>query len=169
MKTIIKKGKHLSYIIKDGWEYIERNANKKVVVMFAKNNDNKILLVEQFRKPVNSYVIECPAGLVEDSESIIEGALRELYEETGYKANKIKPLFMGPASSGSSSEMLTFLLAFKLEKIVKLPPCDGNEKIKLHEISLSNIDKWLRKMMREGKLISPRIYVGLYFLMKEKK
>ena len=47
------------------------------------------IIIEQFRPPVNSYVIELPAGLIDPKETIESTAFRELEEETGYKADKV--------------------------------------------------------------------------------
>ena len=44
---------------------------------------DKLVLVKQFRYPINDYVYEFPAGLVEPGEDMLEGAKREMYEETG--------------------------------------------------------------------------------------
>jgi len=47
------------------------------------------IIIEQFRPPVNAYVIEMPAGLIDPKESIESTAFRELEEETGYKADSV--------------------------------------------------------------------------------
>lgn len=45
--------------------------------------EDKVVLVRQFRYPVDDYVYEFPAGLVENGEDMVEAAIREMYEETG--------------------------------------------------------------------------------------
>ena len=55
------------------------------------------IIIEQFRPPVNAYVIEMPAGLIDPKETIESTAFRELEEETGYKADgviEISPLMV---------------------------------------------------------------------------
>ena len=47
------------------------------------------IIIEQFRPPVDAYVIELPAGLIDPRETIESTAFRELEEETGYKADKV--------------------------------------------------------------------------------
>jgi ADP-ribose pyrophosphatase len=47
------------------------------------------IIIEQYRPPVDAYVIELPAGLIDPKETIESTAFRELEEETGYKADKV--------------------------------------------------------------------------------
>ena len=46
-------------------------------------NKDKVVLVRQFRYPINGYVYEFPAGLVEPGEDMFQAGIREMYEETG--------------------------------------------------------------------------------------
>lgn len=50
--------------------------------IYGENRD-KVVLVRQFRYPLNDYVYEFPAGLVEQGEDMFEAGVREIYEETG--------------------------------------------------------------------------------------
>ena len=65
---------------------------KDYVSIIAKTEDGKILLVKQFRPAVERYTLELPAGLVEEGEIPEKTAIRELSEETGYKADSIELL-----------------------------------------------------------------------------
>lgn len=61
------------------------------VSIFVKNKDNtKMLLIKEFRYPINNYVISTPAGLIDKKESITDAAIRELYEEVGYQQEQIE-------------------------------------------------------------------------------
>lgn len=60
------------------------------VVIIAKHiEEDKLVLIKQFRVPINDYVIELPAGLVDEGEDFIETVERELKEETGLDLVKI--------------------------------------------------------------------------------
>ena len=98
---ILADGKHLRFVRRSGWEYVERKGVTGIVGIVAVTDDRKLLLVEQYRTPVNQRVIEIPAGLVGDEaameeESQIAAARRELLEETGYYAESLSPLASGP-------------------------------------------------------------------------
>lgn len=53
-----------------------------IYAVYGENKD-KIVLIKQFRYPLNDYVYEFPAGLVEEGEDMFEAGIREIYEETG--------------------------------------------------------------------------------------
>ncbi len=167
---VIYEGRFLRFIKKDNWEFIERNNCSAIVIIIAMTNENKVLFVEQFRPPVGKQVIEFPAGLINDEfaseqESIIEGAKRELLEETGYAAKRLKKLISGPVSGGSSTDIVTMIMAFDLQKKGQGGGV-SDEGIIVHEVSLSKVDRWLKSMERKGRLIEPKVYSGLYFLHK---
>ena len=94
VKQVVKTGRYLKLVIRDGWEYVERVNCSGVVIIVAKTAEDKVILVEQFRRPVGKKVIGFPAGLVNDHvyrrrESAASAARREFLEETGYLAGKI--------------------------------------------------------------------------------
>lgn len=169
-KKTLCRGKHLQFVVQDGWEYVDRPAISGIVVIVAKTPAGKLLLVEQHRPPVAAKVIELPAGLAGDvsgaeTEELIEAAKRELLEETGYSARKWQVLFAGPPSAGVSSEVVTFLTATGLRRVAK-GGGEGKERIKVHEVPLSTVDSWLRKKQKRGVLIDPKVYAGLYFAQR---
>src|SRR4051812_23479358 len=61
-------------------------------VMLAADEKQRVLMVRQFRLPVNSKLWELPAGTLDEGEKPLTTAKRELQEETGYKAAKWKKL-----------------------------------------------------------------------------
>ena len=65
--------------------------------------DGDILMIKEFRYPINDYVYAFPAGLIDDGESSVDAAIRELREETGLMVTKIIIEFPG----GYSSEGMT--------------------------------------------------------------
>ena len=167
---VLGEGTYLRLVKDHGWEYVQRRGCRGVVIIVAVTPDRRIVLTEQARRPVYRRVIEYPAGLVGDRvgsrrETVVQAAKRELLEETGYRAGKMTVLTRGPSSSGSSSVKVTFLRA---ERILKTHPGggDGNEDITVHEVPLKDIEAWLNRKRRSGRLVDPKIYAGLYFLNK---
>ena len=77
--------------------------HKSAACILAVNND-KILLVRQYRKAIEEFIYELPAGILNIAEEPHEGALRELEEETGYTAGKIKLIYEFYTSPGFSNE-----------------------------------------------------------------
>jgi len=165
MKTHYK-GRYLSLVERDGWEYATRT-NPVVAVLVAWRPDRRILLVEQYRKPVGKSVIELPAGLVGDQhgnhdESVVAAAHRELIEETGYAAGQITEIMRCPTTAGMSDEIAVFLAARDLEKVGP-GGGDSSEEITVHAIELDRVDDWLRQQYENGKAVDPKIYTGLYW------
>ncbi len=159
-------GRFLRLVRRDSWEYVERTNATGIAVLVPITADGGIVLVEQYRIPVQATTIELPAGLVGDEvefagEGILEAANRELEEETGYRAGRIEVLCQGPVSTGMSDEVLTFLFATELERVGKGGGV-GSEQIKVHVIPVAGIYEWLVGQEAKGLLVDPKIYTGLY-------
>lgn len=160
-------GRYLQLVERDNWEYATRSNASGVVVLVPVTDDNRLVLVEQYRIPVQARVIELPAGLVGDvddqQESLTTAAERELMEETGYEAADWKLLFECPVTSGMSDEIVTFLEARSLSKTGD-GGGDESEDIIVHCIALEAIDNWLKDRISDGFLVDPKIYSALYWL-----
>ena len=171
-ETTLHQGRFLSLRQRGHWEFCERVNSSGVVVILAVTPDDKVLFVEQYRPPVQNNVIEMPAGLAGDiagqsDESLETAAARELEEETGYRAERIRLLTTGPASSGMSSEMVSFLLAEGLQRVGP-GGGDDSEDITVHEVTLSQAGQWLIEREREGTPADPKVYGGLWWLQRER-
>lgn len=161
-------GKFLSLVKEGHWEYADRTNATGASIIVAVTEEQKLLLVEQYRIPVHARTIELPAGIIGDEpggsdEDPGEAARRELAEETGYEAGHITVLTHGPASGGLTSETVTLFLATKLRR-VGAGGGVGHEDITVHEVPLNGIDAWLEEKARSGVLADPKIYAGLYFI-----
>jgi len=163
---VLGSGRYLTLLDDDGWEYVTRPHIKGVVVIVAITDDDKLLLVEQFRPAVGSRVVELPAGLVGDidaGESLIGAAERELVEETGFAAREMVALAEGPIAVGVSDETLSF---FQAREPRRVGPGggDASEQITTHEVPLGELRKFLADRARAGLAIDPKIYAGLFLV-----
>jgi len=167
--TIISDGKFLRFVRRGKWEYVTRKGASGVVTIIAVTRENKLLLVEQFRPPVDARVIELPAGLAGDGhhhhETLETAARRELLEETGYDAGGMAYVGGGTVSPGLTDELITVFLATDLNKTG--PGLgDGGEDITLHEVPIDQLNPWLDEQAQQGKLIDLKVYAALHWLKR---
>ncbi|MBI4662722.1 MAG: NUDIX hydrolase [Verrucomicrobia bacterium] len=170
-KSTLFEGKHIRLIRCGHWEYAERTKASAAVMIVAVTQDQRLILIEQFRLPLGKPVIELPAGLVGDiegqeAEAMVAAAHRELVEETGYEASGFVHLTTGPPSAGLSSEVVAMFRALDVRR-VGAGGGDAHEEIEVHAIPLPEVDAWLSRRAGEGALIDPKVYAGLYFARSE--
>ena len=159
-------GRYLRIRRRGHWEYAERTNAGSAVIVVAVTPEDKLLFVEQFRIPMDAPTIEMPAGLVGDldaHDTMEEAARRELLEETGWLADEVKVLMVGPTSSGMSNELIAFVRARGLTR-VHAGGGDETENITVHEVPRPDAPRWLDERRREGFSIDPKLYAGLYFV-----
>lgn len=82
-----------------------------VVAVVPVADDGRILLVKQFRKPVEKELLEIPAGGIEPGESFEEAVCREMQEETGFLPRKVERLGGFYSAPGYCTEYLGLYLA----------------------------------------------------------
>jgi ADP-ribose pyrophosphatase len=162
VKTIFE-GKKVLVRERDGWEFVERKKGKSAAAIIALTGDGKIVLVGQYRRPVDAQVIDFAAGLVGDEgdEDAEATARKELEEETGYRCASLQRLATAPTSPGITSETVTFFLASGLERAG-----DAEAEITVYEIAREKIVEWLRARESEGVLIDVKVWAGLYLLLQ---
>ncbi len=92
------------------WEGLHRKKKHTAVIIVAKlKPSGRYIIIRQFRPPINSYILEFPAGLVDEGEEIKNAAKRELLEETGFsgKVENESPKLL--SSPGIISETVSFV------------------------------------------------------------
>lgn len=171
-KTTLYAGKFLALLKEGRWEYAHRTNASGAAIIAAVTEENRILLVEQYRIPVHARTIELPAGIIGDEpgnadEAHAEAARRELLEETGFAAGKIEALTHGPSSGGLTSETVTLFLATQLKRVGDGGGV-GHEDITVHEVPLAEVTNWLDAKAKTGVLVDPKVYAGLFFISQSK-
>ncbi len=145
------EGKYIKVLKNGTWEYVSRTRGVTAAVILAVD-DGHVLLVEQYRVPMGRVSLELPAGLVgdeEEGEAIEQAAIRELEEETGYRAAHMVDLGRFHASPGMSSEAFTLLRAEGLTKVSEGGGVAG-EDIKVHRVPLAEVPAFVDAKRREG-------------------
>jgi ADP-ribose pyrophosphatase len=128
-------------------------------VMMAVNQNQRVLLVKQFRLPAEQDLWELPAGRLDPDESALEAAKRELREETGYAAKKWTELASFWASPGYVQEKMTIFLAEELTEGKQEPMED--ERIEIHWFEKDQ----LGQMIRAGEIVDGKTIVGYFMWM----
>ncbi|NLV82168.1 MAG: NUDIX hydrolase [Synergistaceae bacterium] len=126
--------------------------HKPAVAIFIVNQDGKICLVSQYRHAVDTDVLEIPAGLVEDGETPYDAAIRELQEETGYKALNMTKVSDFYTSPGFSTEMIH--LYYTSDFIISKLPEENEEHITALWFTVEEIESEIMAgNIKDGKTI----------------
>jgi ADP-ribose pyrophosphatase len=144
------------------WEYVSRTRGVSAAVILAVD-DGHVLLVEQYRVPIGARCIELPAGLVGDQEQGEEAAaaaIRELEEETGYRAERVVDLGRFHASPGMSSEGFTLLRAEGLTKVGEGGGVEG-EDIAVHRVKLAEVPAFVAGRRSAGVAVDSKLLLLL--------
>ena len=129
-----------------------------VIVPILPNGE--IALIKQFRYAAGSEFIELPAGKLDAGEDPEKCALRELEEEIGYRANKIKFLANIHPAIGFTNEIMGVFLAENLEKTQHNR--DKDEFLKLVPTTLTEA----LNLVWENKITDVKSIIGLLWLKK---
>ncbi|HLH43520.1 MAG TPA: NUDIX hydrolase [Bryobacteraceae bacterium] len=125
-------------------------------VMMPVDERERILLVRQYRLPARQYLWELPAGRLDEGETPLQAAKRELAEETGYRARRWKKLAEFYPSPGFLAEKMTIYLATGLKEGEQTPMED--ERIQTRWFSASQIDE----MIERGKIRDGKTMIGFF-------
>jgi ADP-ribose pyrophosphatase len=160
----LAEGRFLALRKRGRWEFVERVNAHGAAVIIAVTEKDEIVLVEQYREPLQCSCIENPAGLVGDQpgeEDVLLAARRELLEETGFEAAHVELIMSGPSAPGMASELLSFVRATGLRR-VHAGGGDGNENITVHVVPMPEAAAFLAGRLRAGLQVDPRVYAALF-------
>ncbi len=156
------EGKYLAAKRRGRWEYVSRTRGIRAAVILAVD-DGHVILVEQYRVPLGRNCLELPAGLVGDDqegEAAEAAAIRELEEETGYRASRMIDLGRFHSSPGMASEGFTLLRAEGLERVGDGGGV-GGEEIVVHRVAVREVPAFVARKRDEGCAIDVKLLLFL--------
>lgn len=130
-------------------------------VVVPVKEDGKLILVKQFRYPIQDWLIEFPAGKLDANEDPMICAVRELEEETGYKSGRIEKLGQILTAPGYCTEIL------HIYKADELTPGNHNREegeygMEILEFNINEIEDLITK----GEITDAKTIAGIFFLKK---
>lgn len=181
MKSIQQREQESESKVKEEWVYKGRIVNLKLetykiddklkvaeiihhpgaVVILPIDNEGRLLLIQQWRRAAKDILIELPAGTLEENEDPLNCADRELQEETGYKAGKIKAAGGFFTAPGYCDEYLYFYIATDLTSS-SLPP-DDDELIDLLPVTV----KEAKHLIQENRIKDAKTVAGILKYLME--
>lgn len=135
---------------KGSWLYASRRnkPSKKVradaviivPVLKSRGFPPRLVMIREFRVPINAYSLAFPAGLLEDSEDIEEAARREMLEETGLEIirfRKISPVLYSSTGMTDETAVMAFVDVRELEGSV--PTLSASEDIEVKLLTIEEV------------------------------
>lgn len=119
-------------------------------------HDNKMIVVEQYRKALGRSQVEIPAGKLEPGEDKAEAAKRELKEETGYSCGEVRLINSFYTSPGFADEILHLYVADRLTAGVAKP--DEDEFLDCEAITLDTAKQYIK----EGRISDAKTIAAVY-------
>jgi len=134
-----------------------------VVAMLVTGSDGRLLMVRQYRKPVEQTLLEIPAGGIEPGESELEAVKREMREETGYEPRRVERLLTIYPTPGVSDEVMHLYRAWDLQGDGR--PTEASDQLEV---------EWLEtgaaiSMARRGEIVDAKSVVAILMLESASK
>lgn len=151
----------------DSGQIVERELihHQPAVAILATTVDNRVILVKQFRPAIVDYIYEVPAGVLDKgaSENAVEGAARELEEETGYRASQLQKVAEFYVSPGYLNELITLYHASGLVKVDHPLPQDADEDVEAFLFT----QKEVRDMLAQGEIVDLKTLYALQYWLTQ--
>lgn len=135
--------------------------HKPAVVILAVDNEDRIVLVKQYRTAIDKFIYELPAGIVDEGEDYLTAAKRELEEETTYQAATWSDLGGFYVSPGYLDEWIQLYYAKDLTVATNPLPQDDDEYVVCEAFTKGEV----LNMLRAGELIDLKTLYGVSLWM----
>jgi len=177
MRETVFEGEYLRFVKKhfkrgkgEGiWETVERKNvyNEGAVVIVALTKERELILERNWRPPLESFVIQFPAGLIDrEGEHSEEVARRELLEETGYEAQKLIPIILTPLCPALTPTKATHFFAPEVQLVGK-GSREITEQIEVLKAPITTLDDFLLNLPSNTEL-DLRV-PGILWVLERKK
>lgn len=132
-------------------------------VMIPIDENGKIILIKQYRHPIQKVIYEFPAGKIDNNEPFEECAIRELREEINMRPNHIKEILTSYPAPGYSNEMLKFFIASDL--VEDSLEGDADEALEIVRMKPDEI----HKLIMNGDITDGKTITGIYIYEQYRK
>lgn len=136
------------------WSFLQ---GMSAAAVLAVTDEGELILVKQYRPAIKDHILELPAGLIEEGEDPRVGAMRELEEETGYRAGKLEKIYEYYTSPGISDAKMYIYMATDLIKTQQ----------RLDEDEFLEIVKVPKGQMRPEDLMDGKTLLAYTYLMNK--
>jgi ADP-ribose pyrophosphatase len=144
-------------------DVIRHSGSIVILAVDDRNPEPRILLERQYRHAAQSVMWELPAGRIDEGESPLAAARRELLEETGYAARDWKKILFFYVSPGFLDETMTIYLARGLTKGKAQPEPDEKISTRFFPLSVA------RQMALSGRIRDAKTISGILWLNEMKR
>ncbi|MBL7048862.1 MAG: NUDIX hydrolase [Nitrospira sp.] len=163
----------ITYMDRNGvqrqWEAVRRVRCQGIVVVIPVTTSNEVIFIRQYRPALDNYIVEFPAGLIDEGESALQAAARELIEETGYVSDDLQFIKEGIMSTGLNFEEWKIVLARNAvpagEDILASVKADENEDIEVILVPAEEVTAKLDELAGSGSVVDMRL-AGLWDMVR---
>ncbi len=131
------------------------------VVIIPLINKDEVILIRQYRTSIDKWILELPAGRIDEGEDEYHAAKRELREETGYDASKLIKIGSFYISPGYSDEYMHLFIAEDLKYVGEAP--EEDEVLKTVKMSIKEA---LNRVFQD--IIDAKTILGLHVISSKK-
>jgi len=162
---------HVELDLDNGWtrEMVRRKWWQKAVASLIRNTDTwNLILIDQYRYPLQKRVIELVAGLTDKQWVSLEQILtEEVREETGYQNVDSVDFLTETASSAGMTDETTSIYSIEVSWEKWEQDLEPLEDIDVIEVPENELLKFLSEKSSEGRMIDPKIWMAMYMYQQK--
>lgn len=150
------------------YEVVTRNSERVfgIVSVLPITTENEVILIRQYRAPLDRIQLELPAGCAEvGKHKILEDAVHaELLEETGYTSDDITHIAEFSSSSGMTNETVHGYIARNCKRVTDILTLDQDEYIERILVPIAEFDQLIALEILQWNIIEPKMLAMMWWL-----